>query len=74
MVLKNYINRPECVRPQEGKPVFLSLRALRGAISSDTQLLNDSIRRAGLDSKMYSAKDFRPTGAPVAMTLPQRLQ
>ena len=67
-VLKNYIARTDCYR-DDNKAVFLALRAPYKPISSDSvaQVLNECLRLAGLNNQGFSAKDFRPTGATVAI-------
>ncbi len=66
--LKTYIQRTERQRPPE-RPVFLSLTSPYHAISAATvaSILEDSISRAGLSGRGFSAKSFRPTGASVAI-------
>ncbi len=68
-VLKNYISRTDGARSGADGPVFLTLRAPYRALKADSvaQVLNDAIRRAGLSDHHFSAKDFRPTGATVAI-------
>ena len=69
LVLKHYIERTQDFRPQIQGPVFLTLKSPYRPIKADTvaQILNDAIKRAGLGGQHYSAKDFRPTGATVAI-------
>ncbi len=51
-------------------PVFLTLNKPFRALSATavTNILNDSIFWAGLDRHVYSAKNFRPTGATGAIS------
>jgi hypothetical protein len=67
-VLRNYLQRTELVRPPDTRPVFLSLRPPYRHLSADTvgQVLNEALKMVDLDA-VYSAKDFRPTGATVAI-------
>ena len=69
LVLKNYIDRTSDMRPADRRLVFLTLRPPYRPIKADTvaQILNGVIARAGLGVCNYSAKDFRPTGATVAI-------
>jgi hypothetical protein len=64
--LQTYIERTNLNRPADGA-IFLPLRPPYKAISHGTvaNILSEAIRSAGLDSKMFRAKDFRPTGATV---------
>ena len=67
--LATYISKTQGFRPRSSSPVFLTLNAPFRAISASTVagILEDAIRQAGLDAKLYSAKSFRPTGATVAI-------
>lgn len=68
--LKYYINVTYAERSNiEGNPVFLTLRKPYKALDSKgvAEILNNAINLAGLGGKGYSAKDFRPTGATVAV-------
>jgi integrase len=65
--LKDYITRTNNLRSLNNRAVFLTLREPFTAIKSDTvgNILCQAIKLAGLQG--YSAKDFRPTGATVAI-------
>lgn len=69
--LKCYVDRTVESRPKETLPVCISLKAPYKAISSDTigNVLEYSIKMAGLSDQGFSAKSFRPTGATNAVTL-----
>lgn len=62
--LRAYIERTADLRPPGGA-VFLSLRRPYTALTADAigGIMNDAIKRAGLDPTVFKAKDFRPTGA-----------
>lgn len=63
--LKTYMERTVPLQLQPTDPVFVSLNKPFCPISATTvaSVLNESIKLAGLDTKMYSAKSFRPSGA-----------
>ena len=77
----NHINPVECIKiyfsktaniPTNKKgrtPVFPALKPPFQGISSQSiaQILNHSIKEAGLDTKIYSAKCFRPSAATAAI-------
>lgn len=67
--LKCYIARTAKLRSKKTKPVFLSCKKPHRAICAATvaSILNKSIRLAGLDDSIYSAKSFRPSGATAAI-------
>lgn len=67
--LKEYITRTESIRPKPENPVFLTLKKPYRALDASTigDIMNESIKLAGLGGKGYSAKSFRPTGATVAI-------
>ena len=66
-VLHHYIVRTDHCRPPDTRPVFLPLRPPYKHLSADTiaQVLNEALKLVHLND--YSAKDFRPTGATVAI-------
>ena len=66
--LKCYIDRTRNVRTING-PVFISLNLPYNGLSSQSvsNILNDAIESVGLSREMYSAKNFRPTGATTAV-------
>ncbi len=66
--LNEYINRTEHLTRADG-PLFLSLRPPHGAISIAvvTEELRNSIEQAGLDTKVYTPRCFRPSGATAAI-------
>ena len=68
--LQTYISRTEVVRPSDTSPVFLPLQAPFKALTaaSIANILNDAIKLSGLDTKKYTAKSFRPTGATRAVS------
>ena len=63
-----YIQRTNDICTQQGS-VFLSLIKPYKGVNSVTigKILCDSIKRAGLDTSIYSAKSFRPTGATISV-------
>lgn len=67
--LKDYILRTEHIRPLGTKPVFLTLTRPYNAITSPTvaKILEEVIAMAGLDTCIYKAKCFRPTGATLGI-------
>lgn len=67
--LRDYIARTSHLRPADSKPVFLTLNKPHQAISSSTvaKVLEEVIALAGLDTTVYKAKCFRPTGATVGI-------
>ena len=74
--LKTYISRSEHCRTDHQRPLFVSLNAPYKAISADTvgNILENSIKEAGLSDKGFTAKSFRPTAATQAIsvgTLPE---
>ncbi|KAJ8042572.1 hypothetical protein HOLleu_09351 [Holothuria leucospilota] len=68
--LKAYIDRTENVRPVND-PVFLTLSPPYRAIAAGTvaAIMNEAIKRAGLEGMGFSAKSFRPTGATAAVDM-----
>ena len=64
-VIREYINRTSPQRSSDEDAVFLSLNAPYKPVSSTTvaKILNEVIDMAGLDSSLYTAKCFRPSGA-----------
>lgn len=71
--LEVYLHRTGLQLPkgEAVRPVFLSLNRPFHAISADTigSILKEAITRAGLGSKGFTAKSFRPTGAQAAVDL-----
>ena len=69
LALKNYIDRTRTIRPVNNHAVFLTLIRPYRAIDSSTvsKILQEAIALAGLDTSVYSAKCFRPTGATVSI-------
>lgn len=67
--LYDYVERTREHRGQDG-PVFISLRCPYNAIDSSTvsRILEEAIVLAGLPTKDFSAKSFRPTGATTAIS------
>jgi hypothetical protein len=67
--LRDYISRTDSVRPKPSNPVFLTLRKPFKALDASTisDIMNESIKLAGLDGQGFSAKSFRPTGATIAI-------
>jgi hypothetical protein len=67
--LKDYIKRTAHIRPPDAKPLFLTLNRPFQGISSTTvaKVLDEVIALAGLDTTVYKAKCFRPTGATVSI-------
>lgn len=65
----DYVKRTESVRPVRDSPVFLTLTRPRRAIDAVTvaNILQEAIKLADLDTALFSAKSFRPTGATVAI-------
>ncbi|XP_066963207.1 integrase/recombinase xerD homolog [Macrobrachium rosenbergii] len=66
--LREYINRTETLVNNKG-PVFLTLNKPYRALSSAAvrTILNEAIGLVGLDTKKFTAKCFRPTGATRAV-------
>lgn len=66
VALSTYVDRTSKLRPEDGA-LFLPLRPPYKAITHGTvsNILNEAIRLAGLDTTVYKAKDFRPTGATI---------
>ena len=67
--LHSYIEKTQKYRPEVVKPVFLSLNPPFKAITAPTvsKIMEEAIKLAGLGGVGYTAKDFRPTGATVAI-------
>ncbi len=67
--MRVYIQRTTLQRFPPERPVFLTLRRpFRGLSGAGiASVLNETIRLAGLDPKVFSAKSFRPTGATWAV-------
>lgn len=67
--VKVYIERTCSFRPVKESPLFISLRPPYKAINSSTisRILNNAINLAGLDSSVFTAKNFRPSAATAAM-------
>ena len=67
--LQCYILRSSHLRPTHSNPVFISLKSPYKALSaaSIAKDLNTVIKDSGLDTTVYSAKSFRPTGATRAI-------
>ncbi len=66
--LKHYINKTEHCRSLTMQAVFVSLNKKQGMYqglksSGVRAVLNEAIKRAGLDCKLYTSKCFRVTGA-----------
>ena len=66
--LYDYIERTREHRCQDG-PVFITLRSPYNAVDYSTvsRILEEAIVLAGLSTKEFSAKSFRPTGATTAI-------
>ncbi|KAH3807972.1 hypothetical protein DPMN_136320 [Dreissena polymorpha] len=66
-----YIERTQGCRSKECVSLFLTLRAPYHAIAADTvaNILEDAIKRAGLQGQGFTEKSFRPTGATNAVIL-----
>lgn len=67
--LENYVERTRHMTDPDG-PLFLSIRPPHvgigvSAISDD---LRNSIEQAGLDTKIFTPRSFRPTGATASVT------
>jgi len=65
-----YVQRSQQYRVDiPGSPVFITLNKPYHQLSSQgvAQVLNKSIKLAGLDHQGFSARSFRPTGATVAI-------
>ncbi len=74
-----YLTRTAVQAQGCGGPVFVSLQPPYTAITATTvaNVLNQSIALAGLDRHIYSAKNFRPTGATTTVQQgvePQQVQ
>lgn len=69
LALQTYITRTDAQCPYPAAPVFVTLQSLFRALQAGTiaSIMEDAIRIAGLRDQGYSAKDFRPTGATVAI-------
>ena len=70
--LKCYIRRTEACRSEAVPAVFLALNRVNGAYkalgaSGVRGVLNEAIKLAGLDSKVFTSKCFRVTGATTAI-------
>ena len=68
--LKTYIAKTSKYRTEPDKPLLIALKAPYEAISADTvgNILEESIKMAGLSNQGFSAKSFRPTGATIAVS------
>ena len=66
--LNEYMTRTKHLT-QENGPLFLSLRPPHGAVSIAvvSEILKDSIVQSGLDTKIYTPRCFRPSGATAAV-------
>jgi integrase len=73
LTLREYITRTDNIRPKPDNPVFLTLKKPYRALDASTisDIMNESIKLAGLSDKGYTAKSFRPTGATVAIETKQ---
>ena len=69
--LKVYIERTQKFRSKDCDALFLTLRAPFHAISADTvaNIMEDAIKKAGLQGLGFTAKSFRPTGATNAVNI-----
>ena len=67
--LEDYLERTSGAGPKG--PVFVSLKDVYKPVTVTviSGILNKAIKLAGLDSKVYSAKNFRPTSATAAVEL-----
>ena len=67
LAMYKYIERTQAMRSGNNKHVFLSLKHPFNGVTVATiaRILNEAIKDTGLTG--YTAKDFRPTGATLAM-------